>query len=169
MPNPPSARIMLRNVLGDDGDSDFKEPFINYVERIFQTRWELMRLRQEITQVPLTLTGYPTHQELEEKEADFQELSQTVENIHDGMVTSNVGAVDGVKGSGPASNQLLDYINEGTISTEVERLEQTMAQVGQQIESKKNTANSRMVLVASSLAALAAAGSLLVTAIQIAL
>lgn len=168
MVDPNDVERQIRSDFGEEAFADFTDGFQEYFKRIYITRVELMELRQEITQIPLTRSGYRTQRRLGEKERDFQELSQRVQKIHEGMVVGHVEKISTLEGgSGAANAELRQYRQDGTIPDLVDRLEQTMAQVGQQLETKKNTANSRMVLVASGLAATAAFATLLVTVITI--
>ncbi|MCQ4333410.1 hypothetical protein KM295_07940 [Natronomonas sp. F2-12] len=144
-------------------NNNIDEGMLEYAKLIIETRRRLSELRNEVSEIELSITGYNTQSELNNLEQRYQRLNEDIENLHEAMITQNLSSLEQINStSNTAHNQLLTSIESGDIPMEIERLEQSLMMIGQQINSKTIAANSRMGITISLVATGIAVLSILV-------
>ena len=143
-------------------NKNIDEAMLDYAKLIIEKRRQLSELRNKVSEIELSLTGYKTQSAISELEKEYQKLSSDIEDLHEAMITQNLSSVKEINSASiTAHNQLLTSIEEGDIPMEMNQLEQSLMMIGQQMNSKTIAANSRMGITISVVATVIAVISIL--------
>lgn len=147
-------------------DSRITENVLQYVSEIIDAQQTLANIQDDLTDINLSITGYKTQQKLYNINSRYQEVSRSANTLHTVMVTRKLDVLDSISNNDDRDKNILDMcIRNDDISNEIARLENSVASVGQQINSKTIAANSRLgitiSLVASGIALLSIVVSLI--------
>jgi hypothetical protein len=158
-------RSTAQSLLSID-DSRITENVLQYVSEIIDAQQTLANIQGDLTDINLSVTGYETQQKLSKINRRYQKVSRSTNTLYTVMVTRNIDALDTISGSDGRDKNILDMcIRNNDIPNEIARLENSVASVGQQINSKTIAANSRLgitiSLVASGIALLSIIVSLI--------
>lgn len=160
-----SHRSMAQSRLSIE-DSRITENVLQYVSEIIDAQQTLANIQDDLTDINLSITGYKTQQKLYNINSRYQEVSRSANTLHTVMVTRKLDVLDSISNNDDRDKNILDMcIRNDDISNEIARLENSVASVGQQINSKTIAANSRLgitiSLVASGIALLSIVVSLI--------
>jgi len=158
-------RSMAQSRLSID-DSRITENVLQYVSEIIDAQQTLANIQDDLTDINLSITGYKTQQKLHNINDRYQEVSRSAHTLYRVMVTRKLDVLNSISNSDDRDKNILDMcIRNDDISNEIARLENSVASVGQQINSKTIAANSRLgitiSLVASGIALLSIVVSLI--------
>lgn len=129
------------------------EDVVWYMDSLQDLHDDIRTVEQEVHAVTLDTTGYHSHQRIDQIDQRYQAYRAELEAARSGIVDSQPRNFDRWDGNWN-SNETREGFDKcrGELLNEIERIESTLDRVGQTILSKRNAANTRMIVVLSGLA-----------------
>jgi uncharacterized coiled-coil DUF342 family protein len=145
-------------------DTRVTDNVLEYVSKIVGLQEKLSNIQQDLSDIDLSLTGYRTQSKLNEINKRYQKINDEVNQVRTVMATKNLSKLDSVSDTDDRDENILDIcIREEDIPDAIKRLTETLASVGQQLNSKIIAANSRLGITISVIASVIALSSVIVS------
>lgn len=142
---------------------------IEFMQSLCVLEEELLDLETRVTGQEIDLTGWEASKDLKKLEAEHNSFVQEIENGYQASVTGHLTRLDryeGEKHSSRTQRKVPDYRTD--FLRMISHLQHLADRIGRRIDAKRNSANSRLVLSASALAAAIALVSLTVSVVSLA-
>lgn len=145
-------------------DTRVTDNVLEYVSKIVGLQEKISNIQQDLSDIDLSLTGYRTQSKLNEINKRYQKINDEVNQVRTVMATKNLSKLDSVSDTDDRDENILDIcIREEDIPDAIKRLTETLASVGQQLNSKIIAANSRLGITISVIASVIALSSVIVS------
>jgi len=133
-----------------------------YMDKLQDLHADMRELEHDLHNVSLGFTGFGCHWKVDRIDTSYQELLSELDDARTGVVESQPKQFDRWDGDWN-SNDTRDGFDrtQSDLLREIQRIETTSERVGQIILSKRNAANTRMVVLLSLLAVILSVGSLI--------
>jgi len=140
------------------------EDVVWYMDSLQDLHSDIRDIEQELRGVSLGYTGYNCHRKIDDIDQQYQAYLSELENARNGLIESRPTKFSRWDGDWN-SNETREGFDmcHGELLAEIERIETTMERVGQTILSKRNSANTRMVVVLSAFATIISLISLVIS------
>lgn len=147
----PTARPIAYNVLGVD--SDTHRPIVVFMDDLLELEEDLMELESDVAEYILDPTGYSAQEELSEFECRFSDLAQNVHNAKNAIFAQNPNEWDRYSDTYRATTSSQQFVPLiGRFIEKISELEELAFRISQQIQSKRSSANSRLIATLSGVA-----------------
>ena len=146
--------------------SDVDKGIREFMRALLEMEDDLLELETKVSKQPIGLTGLKATSVLGELEMKQNELASEIQQAHEAVRDQNLAHLE----RNPEEDhhhRTRDYVNQyrGDFHEVLHRLENISARTSRRIDSKRNAANTRLVLTVSIIAVLISISSLLLTAV----
>lgn len=141
------------------------EDVVWYMDSLQDLHNDIQNLENELHGVSLGYSGFSCHQEVDRIDKQYQEYLLELKAARAGLLESEPTQFSRWDGDWNSNETREGFdMTRGELLKEIERIETTSERVGQIILSKRNAANTRMVVMLSLLAVILSVVSLFVSA-----
>lgn len=154
-------RVSSYNLLSVEDDR--WEDVVWYMDSLQDLHDDIRGLEHKLHGIPLGYTGFECHQEVDQIDKQYQSYLLELQDARAGILESQPTQFSRWDGDWN-SNETREGFDktQGELLEEIERIETSSERVGQIILSKRNAANSRMIVMLSLLAVVLSLVSLIV-------